>query len=633
MNFSRFIYTLSLAVCLWLGSGIPALAQYSSENGLYEVDEIRGCPGLTITITNNNPSCDCTAGCSCDFDYNGDGNFEVKPNFYEYTYTDPGTYRMEILFDAVSDFITITIEDKPAPAFEIYACSGNSIALEVLDDNYDEYEINYGDGSPVVTIPVNSPVQTHTFPDGLARTITVKGLDAGWANNCSPAMRTFTPVPSLPAGQITGLAVTSDQQITLGLGTQADILYRMYIATNGGPYTLLKEFSDTRSTDIIDLLSTDENYYCFRLDAIDPCGGPAASSQEVCSIQLSGFNQNNINQLDWATNTPSGNFSIYRDGVFLSSAMNTERMLEDPDINCGITYCYNLQASYGGALSTSGEICILADNELPPAAVDHVSTVPNGNEVTLTWNYSAPPGSTIFNIYRSGDTQVPALIGTTTDLTFVDTQAGNSGFTTYCYEVFPEDLCGNANTENVVACVMRPQGAISLRDEVQISWPQYEGYSTGVAYYFVEKSYDGTNFFNVLQTSDTTFTETDNQPDQILYYRIHAFPNDGSIPVSYSYTIQLSKSNLLAFPEAFTPDGDGLNDVLEIRARYVQSYSIDVFNRWGELIFHSEDINNPWNGFYNGERVAQGAYVIKIRLVDESGRVTNRDGSILVLSH
>ncbi len=633
MTCNRLKYLLGLVVCLWLGTTLTAVAQYSSENGLFEVDEIRGCPGLTINITNNNPVCDCTAGCSCDFDYTGDGNFQVVPNFYQYTYTDPGVYRMEILFDAVSDFITITIEDKPAPAFEIFSCSGNSVALQILDTNYDQYEINYGDGSPVVTVPVNSPQQTHTFPDASARTITVKGIDAGWANNCSPAMKTFTPVSTLPAGQITGLAVTSDQQITLGLGTQADVLYRLFISTNGGAYSLYEEFSDTRSSQIIDLLSTRDNYYCFRLDAIDPCGGASASSQEVCSIQLSGFNQNNINQIDWTTNNPTGNFSLYRDGVFLASAMNNERTAGDPDVNCGTTYCYYLQAAYGSALSTSAEICILANNELPPIAVNNISTIPNGNEVTLTWDYPVPPGSTIFNVYRTGDTQVPALIGTTTDLTFTDTQAINPGFFTYCYEVIPEDACGNANPDNIEACVMTPDAAISLQDEVRISWPPYEGYDMGVAYYFVEKSYDGTNFFNVVQTSDTTYLETDDDASQILYYRIRAIANDGSILNSYSYIVQLYKSNLLAYPEAFTPDGDGLNDELVIRARYVQSYSIDIFNRWGELIFHSDDIDSPWNGFYNGERVPQGTYVIKIRLVDEAGQETTRDASILVLSH
>ncbi len=65
-------------------------------------------------------------------------------------------------------------------------------------------------------------------------------------------------------------------------------------------------------------------------------------------------------------------------------------------------------------------------------------------------------------------------------------------------------------------------------------------------------------------------------------------------------------------PDAFTPNGDHKNDVFKIYASNVPNFEILIFNRWGEQIYRSTDINQAWDGTYGGAKVQQDVYVVKV---------------------
>jgi gliding motility-associated-like protein len=67
-------------------------------------------------------------------------------------------------------------------------------------------------------------------------------------------------------------------------------------------------------------------------------------------------------------------------------------------------------------------------------------------------------------------------------------------------------------------------------------------------------------------------------------------------------------------PNAFTPDGDGLNDEFKPVERYdmVKTYHFSIYNRWGQLIFETSDISQGWDGTFQGNPAEQGTYVYKI---------------------
>lgn len=65
-------------------------------------------------------------------------------------------------------------------------------------------------------------------------------------------------------------------------------------------------------------------------------------------------------------------------------------------------------------------------------------------------------------------------------------------------------------------------------------------------------------------------------------------------------------------PNAFTPYGDGKNEIFKVKGKHLQDFEMLIFNRWGELIFQSNDMNEGWNGSYMGNPVQQDVYVYKI---------------------
>lgn len=66
----------------------------------------------------------------------------------------------------------------------------------------------------------------------------------------------------------------------------------------------------------------------------------------------------------------------------------------------------------------------------------------------------------------------------------------------------------------------------------------------------------------------------------------------------------------LFFPNAFTPNGDGRNDVARMVGDIpgISKYSIYIFNRWGNEVFHNEDVTQGWDGMHNGEKAAPDMY-------------------------
>jgi len=72
-------------------------------------------------------------------------------------------------------------------------------------------------------------------------------------------------------------------------------------------------------------------------------------------------------------------------------------------------------------------------------------------------------------------------------------------------------------------------------------------------------------------------------------------------------------------PNTFTPNHDGLNDVFTISGKGFQHFRLTIYNRWGEQLFESEDVNRGWDGTYNGEMVAEGVYVYIIEANDSGG--------------
>ena len=84
-------------------------------------------------------------------------------------------------------------------------------------------------------------------------------------------------------------------------------------------------------------------------------------------------------------------------------------------------------------------------------------------------------------------------------------------------------------------------------------------------------------------------------------------------------------------PNVFTPNGDGINEGFGSKGiQFTREYKFTIYNRWGEIVFYTEDPNETWDGQYQNKLCPIGVYIYKIDLRDIYGRTHNLDGSFLM---
>ena len=118
---------------------------------------------------------------------------------------------------------------------------------------------------------------------------------------------------------------------------------------------------------------------------------------------------------------------------------------------------------------------------------------------------------------------------------------------------------------------------------------------------------------------------------RLYVYRITAIANDAGISSSVSNTIIIIKEAILSYPTAFTPNGDGKNDDFKVFGQFTAAVEFKVFNRWGELLFITEDLGKGWDGSYKGSAMPEGTYVFRAFLTDHAGRTSERSGTVVLL--
>jgi len=85
--------------------------------------------------------------------------------------------------------------------------------------------------------------------------------------------------------------------------------------------------------------------------------------------------------------------------------------------------------------------------------------------------------------------------------------------------------------------------------------------------------------------------------------------------------------------EAFTPNGDGVNDLwLVTNGNCVTNITAQVFNRYGAKVFESNDYKNNWNGTYKGKPLPDGTYYYIISFNLLNGKKELLKGNLTILS-
>ncbi|OCX50389.1 hypothetical protein BEL04_21635 [Mucilaginibacter sp. PPCGB 2223] len=93
----------------------------------------------------------------------------------------------------------------------------------------------------------------------------------------------------------------------------------------------------------------------------------------------------------------------------------------------------------------------------------------------------------------------------------------------------------------------------------------------------------------------------------------------------------LNQTDDIYVPNAFTPNGDGNNDVVYVHSEGIKSLSFYVYNQWGQMIFSSAEKNNGWDGTYKGVKEPLGVYTYFLKAVMNNGHEVNKKGTITLL--
>ncbi|MDR1729064.1 MAG: gliding motility-associated C-terminal domain-containing protein [Prevotellaceae bacterium] len=111
------------------------------------------------------------------------------------------------------------------------------------------------------------------------------------------------------------------------------------------------------------------------------------------------------------------------------------------------------------------------------------------------------------------------------------------------------------------------------------------------------------------------------------YVKLAVF-NDANVCESASYACFEISISALFVPNAFTPDGDGINDEFKVAYKSIESYRCRVYNQWGRVVYDSTDITQGWDGTIGGNIASIGAYFYVIDAIGTDGKNHKKRGDI-----
>lgn len=139
--------------------------------------------------------------------------------------------------------------------------------------------------------------------------------------------------------------------------------------------------------------------------------------------------------------------------------------------------------------------------------------------------------------------------------------------------------------------------------------------------------FTGTYFGGIVTELNTEPVHPDYEFDHWeLVDAVSPSTDDSAVSVTYStsqvVTAVYKIPTVVLVPSAFSPNGDGINDYLQVFGKGIKTIDMRVYNRWGELIYQTKDADMPWDGTYKGQKCSPGvyAYAVEVTFLDETSQ-------------
>jgi gliding motility-associated-like protein len=100
---------------------------------------------------------------------------------------------------------------------------------------------------------------------------------------------------------------------------------------------------------------------------------------------------------------------------------------------------------------------------------------------------------------------------------------------------------------------------------------------------------------------------------------------------SITVNVSASSKNAIQLPNAFTPNGDGLNDCFGVRfLGQITNLKLSIYDRWGNRVFYTNNPSQCWNGRYGGKESATGVYIYQVSATTGCGDIV-RKGTVTLI--
>ncbi|HEY9083183.1 MAG TPA: gliding motility-associated C-terminal domain-containing protein [Vicingaceae bacterium] len=127
-----------------------------------------------------------------------------------------------------------------------------------------------------------------------------------------------------------------------------------------------------------------------------------------------------------------------------------------------------------------------------------------------------------------------------------------------------------------------------------------------------------------------TCPSTLSTPDETITYTVLLVDSNGCT-ASDDVTVIVDFEYVIWVPNIFSPNGDGNNDVVYVRGVGVESFNFKIYNRWGEKVFETSDLNTGWDGTFRGKKLNSAVFVYYLEATFKNGSSTTKKGDITLI--
>ena len=425
------------------------------------------------------------------------------------------------------------------------------------------------------------------------------------------------------------------------------------IATVYGRFT-------TTYTDITGTPTTQsENYTIAARDSCDNIGPFNNAAQHTTYLTVNQVNCSDVLQLSWNLyeNWIAGVFEyeiwVDRNLAGYAPVDDVDNLTTNYDLtglNDGDQVCINVQAKRadGTAVSISNEVCLTV-NIVTPAAYTVIRnvTVNSPTQIGVEWYPDNTADLEKVSVQRSNDNITYVNLTTApigVPIPVVDNYNDNSIATnaiSFYYRIITIDSCDNTDTSGYARSIVL-KGNDNANFTNTISWNSFEIQDGVVQEYRIYRD-DGAGLNLINTVGPGTLTITDdvsafvNVVEQFCYrieclFRLSS-PDNGVDEqlLSYSNILCLEQGPRIYVPNAIVPDG--VNNIFKPVIIYgtETGYAMQIFNRYGEVIFETNDVNEGWLGTYNNKTVEMGTYGYLITFIATNGKTITKKGNVSVI--